>query len=50
MGIASFYIKGYIIESFSDLSVEINEGTGTTKRNTPWDTNLLQALTQQIQC
>ena len=46
MGIAALNIHGYTMNSFLDVPLEMIEGSGTTKRNKPWDADRLQTFKQ----
>ena len=47
MCIAALNIDGYIMNSFLDVPLELNEGNGTSTRVKPWDEDRLQAFKQK---
>ena len=46
-GIVALDIDGYTMNSFLDVPLEMNEGSGTTKRIKPWDADRLQTFKQK---
>jgi len=47
MGIAALNINGYTMNSLIDVPLEMNEGSGATKRIKPWDPDCLQTFKQK---
>ena len=46
MGIAAININGYTMNSFLDIPVEMNEGSGTSKHIKPWNQDKLEQFKQ----